>query len=171
MTGLFLFFFTIWALGFLITIVHELGHAIFSGGNVEYIQIGIDIGTSFVLGKFIIYPLLPIAGGTKLTIENPSKQRVVLFASAGIIIGSVICILVGLIGLSLLPPETLAEVVQTHKLRFLLTTVILGNASIQTTIATAFLSSAILYGVQQIGNFFPVPGYDGHLILNAILPR
>jgi Zn-dependent protease len=165
--GIFLFLFILWITGFLITVVHELGHAIFSGGEIEYIQIGIPIGNYFILGKFRVYPLFPVAGGTRLTIENPTKCRIVMFASAGIIIGSAACVLAGIIGFNLLPPEAMSEIINTHRLRFLLKDVVAGTASSQTSIATAFITSSILYGVQQIGNLFPVPGYDGYQLLRT----
>ena len=171
LTGLILFLFTIWIIGFLITLVHELGHACVSGGQIEFIQIGIAIWKPVKIGKFKIYPLFPIAGGTKLTIDKPTKERVVLFAVAGIIAGLVASLLVGLSGFCLLTPEAMMEFLQTHKLRFLLEEIIAGTASTKTTIATAFLTSSVLYGVQQVGNFFPVPGYDGHLILNTFIHR
>jgi hypothetical protein len=164
----FILFFVIWAVGFLITIAHELGHAMLSHGKIEYIQIGIAFGFHVQIGKFKIYPLLPIAGGTKLTIEHPTKKRIVLFALAGIIAGFVASILVGITGFDMLSPEYVSQLLQSHKLRFLLTEILAGTANLQTIIATAFLISNILYGVQQLGNLLPIPGYDGHLILTTL---
>lgn len=169
--NIFMFLFTLWAIGFLITIIHELGHAWSSNGKTDYIQIGIAIWKPITIGKIRVYPILPFGGATKVAIENPTKKRVVLFASAGIANGTFACILVGIFGFCLLSPEAIAEVIRTHKLRFLINAIISGSAGFQSTIATAFISSAIIYGVQQVGNILPAPGYDGHLIFKTIFPR
>jgi Zn-dependent protease len=163
-----LFFLTIWVIGLLITFVHESAHALTSLGKIEYIQIGITFGISLTIGKFTLYPLIPVGGGTKVTIQNPTREGVILFALAGMIAGLIASLLVGIIGFNLLPPETLAEVFRNRKMGFLLNGIIDGTVGIQTTIATGFIASAVMYSVQQVGNLVPIPGYDGHQILLAL---
>lgn len=160
----------VWAVGFLITVLHEIAHVILSGGTLQSIQIGLATKYGIQINRFLtIYPLLPIAGYSHIILySRPSTFRLVGFVLVGSLVGLSAAILCVVAGFNLLQPEALAEFYQTWKLGFLLRDILHGTAGIQSTVGTGFIAAGILYGIQQAGNLLPVPGFDGYQAMHAI---
>ena len=164
----------VWLLGLCITVLHEAGHIIVSGGTLQNLQIGIahKFAIRIKFRNITIYPLLPVAGISAITLsKRPTLFRLVCFTLAGSAFGLLIAILCAGFGFYMLPFEAQTEIHQTGHLGFLIRAVIGGTAGIRETVATAFIASGIMYGVQQIGNLLPAPGFDGFQLLSILRNR
>ena len=166
----------IYIVGFLITVLHETAHiaSIYEIGETpQYVQIGVPTLLCIKYRNIVFYPLFPFAGRTYMTLHtNPSKFRMLVFTLAGCIAGITASISCGFFGYMLLPNEALTEFHRNgHRLGFLLRDILSGSSDLQTTCATALIMSAVIFGIQHIGNLAPVKHYDGHNFLRVLFHR
>jgi len=170
----FLFLVVVWCLGLLITVIHEFAHVIILGGKLESLTIGIShkFAIRIKYKNLSIYPLLPFAGFAHITVDfQLSRFRFLCFTLGGCAFGLLIAFLCVVSGLWLLPAEALTEILATWRLGFLMRAIVHNTAGIEATIATAFIASGIMFGIQQIGNLLPFPGYDGQHALTILRNR
>ena len=160
----------IYIIGFIITILHETAHIVALGETPQQVVIGVPILLKIEYRNINFYPIFPFAGRTWMNLtRQPTKLRMLIFTISGVVAGVVASIICGFSGYMLMPVDILSRFHRNgHHLGFLLRDIITGSSDFQTTFATALIMSAIIYGVQELGNLAPIRYWDGHNFLRVL---